>query len=195
MAAMNRPTVPRPARPPSPATPRPSPSAKEVISSPGDIVALLRERPIYAVLLGSGLLWLIVFGSRGCNDNRVPTYPVRGRVVFADGSAVRTGKIEFESDEYGTTSTGSTNEDGSFVLGTYESADGAPAGGHRVIVMQLVIQDPTIKHSKDHGAPVDPRFARYEASGLTATVTPSDGNNVTIQVEPRLSPNEHHHHE
>ena len=191
MAAMNRPAVPQartstqsaiPSAKATTASSTPARSLKEL--SPAEIVTILSDRPLYIALIAIVVLWLAVMGSRGCSDNRVPTYPVRGRVVFADGSPVRTGTIEFESQAFkNTNSNGRINEDGSFVLGTYESDDGAPAGEHRVSVSQWIISDPTVKHEKDHGKPVDPRFSRYETSGLTAKIQESDENNVTITVE------------
>lgn len=188
MAAMNRPSIPQArgtVRPAVAVAATPTKSIKELVSSPQELLTLFRERPMYTFLLGAILVWLMVFASRGCGEARIPTYPVRGRVVFTDGSPVKTGTIVFESTEYRKDSTGRINEDGSFVLGTYESEDGAPAGDHRVAVMQMVIIDPTVKHEKDHGSPLDPRFARYETSGLTATVKPDDSNILTIQVEPQ----------
>lgn len=196
MSAMKRKTAPYSASDPAPtavtAGDDPTP-IRQRLSSPREMLDLLRERPLHAALAGTAILWLLVVGSRGCRSDRIPTYPVRGRVVFADGSRVRTGKIEFESSDYGTTSTGTINEDGSFVLGTYESDDGAPEGQHKVIVMQLVVRDGTVTHTKDHGAPVDPRFARYETSGLSATVDAGGTNDLIIQVETQRQRPDHQH--
>ena len=63
--------------------------------------------------------------------------------------------MELESRDH-LTATGAIRDDGSFVLGTYKSNGGACAGRHGVIVIQLIINDSTFKHSKDHGRTVDP---------------------------------------
>lgn len=105
-------------------------------------------------------------------------YPTAGKVVFSDGQPVRTGTVEFESVKFGTTATGTIRDDGSFVLGTYSSSDGAAAGKHRVIVMQLIIADGVTKHGHDHGRPVPPNYGRYETSGLTAEVLPQQNQLV-----------------
>lgn len=133
--------------------------------------------------VGMTLLFLSILV--GCGESRVPTYPVSGTVVFDDGSPVRTGTIEFSSQDHQLTATGTIRDDGSFVVGTYESDDGACAGRHRVIVMQLIINDGTVKHSKDHGQPVDPMYASYNTSPLTASTNAEDRNTLTLTVTAR----------
>lgn len=128
------------------------------------------------VLLSASLL-------TGCGSNRVRTYPTSGRVVFSNGDPVRTGAIELESIDHKTTATGAIREDGSFVLGTYSSTDGAASGKHRVIVVQMVINDGTTKHHKDHGKAVPAKYARYETSGLTAEVHPVKQNELSLKIE------------
>lgn len=119
----------------------------------------------------------------GCHDGRVKMYPTSGKVVFADGQPVRGGTVELESIEHGTSATGTIRDDGTFVLGTYTSTDGAAAGKHRVIVVQLIIADGTVKHTKDHGRPVDPTYGRYNTSGLTATVLAQQQNQLVLTLE------------
>ena len=123
----------------------------------------------------------------GCGENRIPTDPVSGTAVFDDGSPVRTGTVELSSQDHKLTATGTIGDDGSFVLGTYGSDDGACAGEHRVIVMQMIINDGTVKHSKDHGHPVDPMFASYNTSSLTATVKAIEANTLKLIVTARDS--------
>ena len=84
----------------------------------------------------------------GCGASQVPAYPVSGTVVSDDGSPVRTGTVELESRDHKLTAAGSIREDGSFVLGTYTSNDGACAGEHRVIIAQLIINDGTVQHQR-----------------------------------------------
>ena len=118
----------------------------------------------------------------GCGESRVSTYPVSGTVVFDDGSPVSTGTVEFSSIDHELTATGKIGEDGSFVLGTYKTDDGACAGNHRVIVMQMIINDGTVIHTKDHGKPLDPLYASYGSSPLTATVGAQEGNTLKLTV-------------
>ena len=118
----------------------------------------------------------------GCGASQVPTYPVSGTVVSDDGSPVRTGTVELESRDHKLTATGTIREDGSFVLGTYTSNDGACAGEHRVIVTQLIINDGTVQHTKDHGKPVDPLYASYNSSPLTASVSFASSFNSSVSI-------------
>ena len=137
-------------------------------------------RVFVPVLLGIAVVtWFLLRP----DPNRVPTYPVRGRVVFEDGSPVRTGRIELESSQFGTSATGRINDDGSFVLGTYESEDGATAGSHSAIIVQVVIDDGTIVHVKDHGKPVAQKFSRYETSGLSIDIEPIEQNDIVVTVQ------------
>jgi len=125
---------------------------------------------------------LLIVCLPGCGSDRVPTYPVKGRVEFADGKPVRTGTIELESKDFGTTASGTIQEDGSFILGTYTSNDGAAAGAHRAIVVQIIISDGIIKHTKDHGRAVPPKFADYNTSTLTTTIAPTPENNIVVTL-------------
>lgn len=133
------------------------------------------------VYLGRIILVLLLLA--GCSDDRVAVYPTSGTVTFGDGEPVRNGVIEFESIEHGTTATGRINEDGTFTLGTYSADDGAAAGSHRVIAIQVIINDGLVKHHKDHGRAVPPRYASYETSGLTAEVKAADENSIAVQLD------------
>ena len=118
----------------------------------------------------------------GCHSDRVTMYSTAGKVVFADGQPVRTGTIELESVTFGTTAAGSIREDGTFVLGTYSPSDGAAAGKHRVIVVQMIVADGTVKHTKAHGRPVPVNFGRYDSSGLTAEILPRKKNDLVLTL-------------
>ncbi len=131
--------------------------------------------------------FLVLSLSVGCGETQIATYPVSGTVAFDNGSPVRTGTIELFSPEHGLTATGKIRENGSFELGTYSSNDGACAGDHKVIVTQLIINDGTVKHSKDHGMPVDPVFASYNTSTLTATIKEQEKNILRLNVTARQS--------
>ncbi|WP_417376395.1 carboxypeptidase regulatory-like domain-containing protein [Gimesia maris] len=128
-----------------------------------------------------GILTLLIC-SYGCGSDKVPTYPVSGRVQFADGEPVRTGTIELESKEHGTSATGTIQEDGTFVLGTYTSNDGAAAGKHRAIVVQIIIADGITKHTRDHGRAVPPLYGDYDSSPLSVVVQAIPQNEVILSL-------------
>ncbi|MBL8812002.1 MAG: carboxypeptidase regulatory-like domain-containing protein [Planctomycetaceae bacterium] len=126
-----------------------------------------------------GLLTLL----SGCGQGRPETYPTRGKVVFSDGSPVRLGTIELLSEEHKINATGTIQQDGSFVLGTFTPSDGACAGKHIAIVTQLIVNDGLTKHQLDHGAPVDPAYASYSTSPLFVVIEAKDMNDIELKVE------------
>lgn len=136
--------------------------------------------------------WFIItllICSYGCSSDKVPTYPVSGRVQFADGEPVRTGTIELESKEHGTSATGTIQEDGTFVLGTYTPNDGAAAGKHRAIVVQLIIGDGITKHTRDHGRTVPPLYGDYDSSPLLVEVQAIPQNEVILSLPDKPATN------
>lgn len=135
------------------------------------------------------LLLLCIAVSCGCGSDQVQTYPVSGRVQFADGEPVRTGTIELESVTYGTTAAGTIQADGTFVLGTYAPDDGAAAGDHRAIVVQIIVADGITTHTKDHGRAVSPLYRDYESSPLRVEVLVAEKNEFVITLEDETASN------
>ncbi len=127
--------------------------------------------------------FLLLISLVGCGSDQVATYPVAGRVVFEDGSPVRTGTVELESRQFGTTATGSIQNDGTFVLGTYTPNDGAAEGEHSAIVVQVIIADGSIRHTVDHGRAVPPRYGDYDTSPLTVAVKAAEDNQVVLTID------------
>ena len=68
-------------------------------------------------------------------------------------------------------------------MGTYTPDDGAAAGKHKAIVVQLIIGDGVTKHQKDHGRPVKPTYGDYDTSRLTAEVSSTDKNEIVLTLE------------
>ena len=125
----------------------------------------------------------LLFTSSGCGEKQPATYPTRGRVDFSDGKPVMLGTVELLSEDGALNAQGTIQPDGTFVLGTFTSNDGAVAGKHKAIVMQMIVSDGLPKHSMDHGDPVDPFYSSYSSSPLTATIQASESNEITLTVE------------
>ncbi len=121
----------------------------------------------------------------GCGNGNPTTHQVTGTVVFKDGSPLSDGSVEFETKLEGKpiTAIGQIGSDGKFTLGTFEAADGALPGKHRVAVfLQNEIGN---KHERPDKLPplvLDPRFSDFNTSKLEFTVG-EEPNDFRIEVE------------
>lgn len=86
----------------------------------------------------SALLAALAFaGAAGCGDDgKIPLHPASGRVI-ADGEPARGVRVRLHpadrlEDIDAPRPFATTGEDGVFHLGTFEGADGAPAGRYKV---------------------------------------------------------------
>jgi len=128
---------------------------------------------------------LLVMLLSGCGSSGI--HPVEGQVVWKDGTPAKDlagSLVFFELPEKRTSSRGSIQADGSFRLTTDQENDGAPAGEHTVLIIEV--------GRKSLGGPdssaiapskVDTRYATPATSDLHATVKPGK-NNLTLTVEP-----------
>ena len=129
-----------------------------------------------------------------CSGKKLKTYPVSGVVKFEDGTAVKFGRIEFYQPDQDVTAYGSIGEDGTFVIGTETEDDGAVAGSHQVVIMQMVmsaesgIRPPEGSESIDHGTHIDPAYSRFDTSGLDFTVEPKGRNTAEFVVRKNNDP-------
>ena len=124
--------------------------------------------------------------SAGCRDSGPRTFPVSGKVVFADGSYAQFGDIEFraESGEH-VTARGKINNDGTFRLKSLGNRSGTVAGWHQVVIVQNTGNArgglPAIHHH--HGLDVAAKYRSYDTSDLRFEVKPSGTNVFEILVE------------
>lgn len=98
----------------------------------------------------------------GCS--RSGLHPVSGRVAFADGSPVPTGRVVVSYGD-GKASWGTIKPDGSFTIGTLKQADGMRPGTYRVAIKDAYVE--VEKNGETVAEPVvDTRFADPATSGL-----------------------------
>lgn len=119
----------------------------------------------------------------GCGDGRPPAYKTTGKVVFTNGTPVKTGTVELKSREHSIQARGTIGEDGQFVLSTYKEGDGAVAGTHDCVVVQMVIVEDLKQRNHGSYGVVNPRFASYHTAQLTCTVEPKAENQIMLTVE------------
>jgi hypothetical protein len=146
----------------------------------------------YAVLFVAAAVGLAGCGSR----NGLTLGTVRGKVTY-EGEPVRLGYVTFMPDAStkteGPPATGSIGEDGTFVISTEQSADGAIVGTHKVAVIAL---DPSPLPGQDQPKPEDDPAKFLAAKGKGSrprskasgglTYTARDGKTYAVIVPERL---------
>lgn len=125
----------------------------------------------------------LILAASGCSPSRPPAYPAKGRVTFVNGSPVKVGTVELKSREFGTHARGTIESDGSFVLTTYVEGDGAIAGAHDCVVVQMILAEGL--KSRTHGTlgVVHTRFASYATSNLRCEIELNRNNEIILTVE------------
>ena len=129
---------------------------------------------------------LFLFVAVGCGKSQLPTYKVNGQLKFEDGTTPAFGNIEFFNAENKINAHGKINRDGTFTVTTYDKNDGAVAGKHQIVIIQLTGNYLTAKSNQDiqhdHGQLAHPRYVDYRTSGLECTITEGE-NDVTLVLE------------
>jgi ribosomal protein S12 len=136
--------------------------------------------------------------SLGCDSGKLKTYPVKGKVVFPNGSPVKVGTVETKSVDHGVQATGNIDLDGSFTLTTYRPNDGAVAGQHRCVVIQFVPVEEIPNYRPSTMGVVNRKHSTYSTSELTLTVKPDGPNEVQLVVQgadPILKSTDDHGHD
>src|SRR5207249_10721054 len=122
-----------------------------------------------------------------CGCSRGGVYPVQGQVVWKNGSPAKElagSLIFFEQPDKQMSARGQIASDGSFRLTTHKENDGAPAGDHVVLLVEI--------GRKHLGGPdstllapgkIDSRYSSHSTTDLKATVKPGT-NKITLTVEP-----------
>lgn len=124
-------------------------------------------RPFILFAVAAGALGL---ASCGRGDGRKPTFPVTGKVLLPDGKPAAHATVVLHPVDTSAADVrphGKVAPDGTFRVGTYGADDGAPAGEYRVTV-ELYLASPRADEGPSNR--LNPRYAKPEASGLTAHV-------------------------
>ncbi|MBA4065904.1 MAG: hypothetical protein C0501_19730 [Isosphaera sp.] len=122
-------------------------------------------------------LFVVALVAAGCAG---PTHvPVAGSVVWADGAPaveLAGGAVEFESADRLRSARGEIGPDATFSLSTSTPGDGVPPGEYLVVVV------PPPPPGEAPSRLIDPRFCKFDTSGLTHTVRPEPNTGVVLRV-------------
>jgi hypothetical protein len=117
----------------------------------------------------------------GCGGSKL--HPVKGKVVYEDGTPVKAGMVVIERMDAGEgqrySANGAIQPDGTFELGTRRPEDGAPEGRYRAAVVSPPLSDDQV--GKGERPLVEARFSSLDTSGLELEVKPGV-NEVTLTV-------------
>lgn len=134
-----------------------------------------------------GLLVLALLALAGCGESGPTTFPVSGKVVFADGDVKKLAgsNVEFqmESDRK-VMAYGAIAEDGTFsmqMLYQGKQVQGVVEGAYRARI-QLTGEDGE-DGAPPKNAPIHPRFLSFDKSRLSFKV-PAQGD-ITVKVSRR----------
>ena len=126
----------------------------------------------------------------GCGNSQA-TFPVRGQVVYSDGSSLpTTGQVIFESVELDppVSATGFFGTDGNFELTKFKGGDGVVAGDYKVAVICNVPDDRSQMSQKEYeraSKAIDRRFKSPRSSPIRITVSAETApHEFRIEVHP-----------
>jgi hypothetical protein len=134
-------------------------------------------------------LWLfgtfLFAGALGCGSNgpsRVPVVPAKGQISY-EGKPIANALVIFhplKADNNAPKPRAKVENDGSFVVETYDSKDGAPVGDYAVTVEWWLTSG---KGDEPPTNRLPARFARPEASGVKVTIREGDNDIPAIQLK------------
>ena len=141
------------------------------------------------------MAWLALLLFTGCGDGHPPRYSAGGTAKLADGTPLAGGRVEFQlANSLSAPNAWATIQpNGSFQLGTFKEGDGALEGEYQVLIVPpSPPRDRNWEQGLLDGTPnaanvprIDPRYRRFETSGLKFTVSrDSSKNQFQIIVEP-----------
>ncbi len=136
-------------------------------------------------------LGLTMLGFGGCGDSNAPAhmtvYPVKGKVLLADGKPLTTGRVVFMLPEKALEFAGSIESDGSFSI-KGNQGEGAPEGTYKVRIEPDSPKPgessaPTARR-KSANLPFPAMYGDETTSALTATVKSGDNTLEPFKLVP-----------
>jgi hypothetical protein len=117
----------------------------------------------------------------GCGSpGTAPTLPASGTLLY-NGEPAKDAKVIF-TPKTGRPATGKTDEDGRFVLSTFEPGDGAVPGNHLVTISDLKRNWNDEKSKSRFPSP----YERTDTTPLKVVIAPENENSFTFELEQSL---------
>jgi len=144
-------------------------------------VAMLRP------FLSGSVALLVLLALPGCaKKNEFETAEVTGAVLY-NGEPLKIGSLLFVPVGGGPTAQANITESGTYSMGTYELADGAILGKHKVMITALTspggsgLPEDAINGNSAAVSVIPEKFGNLERSGLEVEVAPG-GNTITFDL-------------
>lgn len=144
-----------------------APTYKSLFLQPKLAAWLVKMRQV--LTLSATLLFVVGCGG---NAHELETAPVSGTVTL-DGKPLPNGFVYIVPAK-GRMAKGVINQDGSFVVGTYEADDGAQVGTHNVTVVAIPLGEG--EKPAPGTVPIPPKYSTAKSSGLTIDVKAGEDN-------------------
>jgi hypothetical protein len=149
---------------------------------------MLRNRIGVAAFLGMAVCLVVICG---CGPSGLPNMvPIQGKVTL-NGKPLTTGTVIYIPDlPGGRQARGEISADGSFVLTTLRTGDGAQEGDYHVVVIayEPYAGDPTREEIEAAGGKLErklaipDKFTKKETSGLTDKVDSSHSGTKNLEL-------------
>lgn len=130
--------------------------------------------------MGTICFLLLFVGCTGSSN-----VPAEGRVLFADQTPVRSGKVELRSADSPMRAVGVIDSEGKFVLQTDDGREGIPPGDYEAVVVQFIVTEDMSLGTHGHGGAVPRRYSDYYTSGLKLSIPDSGSRELQLIVEPK----------
>jgi hypothetical protein len=143
--------------------------------------------PFRAPLLWCAVALLFIVGCGGADDS-VEVFPVKGTVNFNGKPMVGGGSIAFvpTGGQKGKAAGGTINSDGTYELTTYEAGDGSMVGDFRVVITQVVYEEPqNAGDSDERGGEVEAVEVVSEADRIPMVYSDAVSSPLSATVEAR----------
>jgi hypothetical protein len=135
----------------------------------------------FAFLVASALA--VASASCSSKESRKPTFPAVGKVTLPDGKPAEHASVVLHpAGDAGAgvpKPHGKVGPDGTYKLTTYDADDGAPAGEYKVTV-ELWLAG---KNDEPPSNRLNPKYAKPETSGFTATVGTSPSEIKPLELK------------